>query len=49
MTGSYIATTTAFLVVNIQLTPMWIIWLGPTLLGTILIIYYTRTYRSAFR
>lgn len=49
MTGSYIATTTAFLVVNIQLTPMWIIWLGPTLLGTILIIYYTKKYRSAFR
>lgn len=49
MTGSYIATTTAFLVVNIQLPPMWIIWLGPTLLGTMLIIYYTRKYKSAFR
>ncbi len=43
MLGSYIATVTAFLVVNVQnLEPQWIPWLAPTIIGTPLIAYYTR-------
>lgn len=38
MGGSYIAASTAFLVNNITLQPEFIVWLGPTLVGTILII-----------
>ncbi len=34
MGGSYIATSTAFLVVNIDFSPQWIIWLLPTVIGT---------------
>ena len=45
MTGSYIATFTAFLVVNVQnFNPYWLPWLAPTLLFVPLIIYWTRKY-----
>lgn len=37
MIGSYISAFTAFLVVNIQIEQMWIIWLAPTLVGSVLI------------
>ena len=37
MGGSYIAATTAFLVNNIHIDPMWIVWLLPTVIGTALI------------
>lgn len=43
MLGSYIATTTAFLVVNVQeFQPYWLPWIGPTIIVTPLIFYYSR-------
>lgn len=43
MMGSYIATTTAFIVTNIKtFEPAWLPWLLPTILGTPLIVYWTR-------
>lgn len=43
MTGSYIATMTAFLVVNMQgFRPEWLVWLAPTFVLTPLMIYYQR-------
>lgn len=45
MLGSYIATSTAFIVVNIQMTDYpWIPWLAPTVIGTPLIAYWTKRY-----
>lgn len=46
MSGSYIATSTAFLVVNISFQPEWIIWLLPTAVGTPLIILSSRKWRK---
>jgi uncharacterized membrane protein len=47
MLGAYIATTTAFLVVNVRdVEPAWLPWLLPTVLGTPLIAYWTRRVRS---
>jgi len=46
MSGSYIATITAFLVVNVQLKPQWIIWLLPTVVGTPLIINTSNKWRK---
>jgi uncharacterized membrane protein len=37
MGGGYIATVTAFLVVNISLSPAWVVWLAPTVVGSIFI------------
>lgn len=46
MLGAYIATLTAFLVVNGEFFPSPLIaWLGPTIIGTPLIIYWIRKYR----
>lgn len=46
MLGAYIATFTAFLVVNDQFFPSPLIaWLGPTVFGTPLIFYWIRKYR----
>lgn len=43
MLGSFIATTTAFLVTNVQdFNPAWLPWLAPTIVGSPLIAYYTR-------
>ena len=41
MTGAYIASVTAFLVVN-ELLPYYLNWLLPTILGSIYISYWTR-------
>ena len=38
MGGSFIATSTAFLLVNISFEPRWVVWLAPTAIGTPLII-----------
>lgn len=47
MAGAYIATSTAFVVVNINFVkPGWIVWLLPTALGTPIIIYYTRLWKK---
>ena len=42
MLGAYIATTTAFLVVNLTLLPQAVVFIGPTLAGVPLIIWMTR-------
>lgn len=43
MSGTYIATVTAFLVVNINFVkPWWLLWLLPTAIGTLVIAYFTR-------
>ncbi len=46
MLGGYIATFTAFLVVNVTLVSLpWLPWLLPTIIGTPLIAYWTRKYQ----
>jgi len=45
MVGSYIATLTAFLVVNLKVfDPVWLPWLAPTFILFPLIIYWIRKY-----
>lgn len=45
MLGAYIATLTAFLVVNVKsFEPNWLIWISPSIAGGALIFYYTRTF-----
>jgi uncharacterized membrane protein len=44
MIGTYIASITAFLVVNINFKPAFVIWLAPTVLLVPLIIYWSRKY-----
>jgi hypothetical protein len=47
MLGAYIATVTAFLVVNGEFFPSPLIaWLGPTVIGTPLIFYWINKYRQ---
>ena len=46
MGGSYIATSTAFLVVNIDLEPQWIVWLLPTVIGTPMITIASRNWAT---
>jgi len=45
ISGAYIATFTAFLVVNVQTNPAYIAWLLPTVLGSLLIAYFQRKYK----
>jgi uncharacterized membrane protein len=49
MIGSYIASTTAFLVVNNTILPGIVAWLLPTLIITPLIIKWTRKYQVLVR
>jgi hypothetical protein len=49
MGGSYIAASTAFLVNNVHLDPMWIVWLLPTVVGTILIINTTNSWNKKLK
>jgi hypothetical protein len=44
MIGTYIASITAFLVVNIDFKPAFVIWLAPTVILVPLIIYWSRKY-----
>lgn len=47
MLGTYIATSTAFLVVNVtNFNPAWVPWLMPTFIGTPLIFYWIQKYSS---
>lgn len=48
MCGGYIATVTAFVVVNVHLTPGWVLWLLPTAIGTPLIALTVRKYKKQF-
>ncbi len=50
MLGSYIATVTAFTVVNINFVkPGWIVWLLPTALGLPAIMYYNRKLKAKLK
>ncbi|HWB64137.1 MAG TPA: hypothetical protein VG603_11540 [Chitinophagales bacterium] len=50
MVGTYIATSTAFLVVNINFVkPGWLLWLLPTAIGTPVIIYFTSQWRAKLK
>lgn len=44
MMGAMIASYTAFLVVNVQINMQWILWLLPTVIGSILIAFFIRKY-----
>ena len=44
MMGALIASYTAFLVVNIHFQPTWVIWLLPTVAGTVFIYYFRKKY-----
>lgn len=46
MGGSYIATVTAFLVINIDFQPAWIVWLLPTAVGTPIMIKTSAAWRK---
>jgi hypothetical protein len=46
MMGATIAVVTAFLVVNVQFDPGWVIWLGPTVLLTPVIFVWARRIRE---
>ena len=46
MTGSYVAATTAFLVVNNKILPSVVAWLLPTIIMAPLIIKWTRKYKT---
>lgn len=46
MSGSYIAATTAFLVNNVYFLPPLILWLGPTLIGTLIIGWFSKPYKD---
>lgn len=46
MGGSYIATVTAFMVVNIDFSPQWLIWLLPTFVGTPILIKTSNSWRK---
>lgn len=48
MLAAYIATFTAFLVVNVTFLPMVVVWLAPTVIGTPLIAYWVRRYKRKF-
>lgn len=47
MLAAYIATCTAFLVVNGSFLPAFVAWTAPTFIGSILIAYFLRKYRRA--
>lgn len=50
MLGSYIATVTAFAVVNINFVkPGWIVWLLPTVLGLPAILYYNHKLKATLK
>ncbi len=49
MSGSYIASTTAFLVVNNTFFPSVIAWLLPTMIITPLIVVWTRRYKVVLK
>lgn len=45
MLGAYIATTTAFAVVNLQFLPPLVVWLTPTVIGTVGITVWITYYK----
>jgi hypothetical protein len=49
MGGGYIATVTAFVVVNVKMNPGWILWLLPTAIGAPIIYRTVAHYKRQFR
>ncbi|PSL45341.1 hypothetical protein CLV51_10443 [Chitinophaga niastensis] len=49
MGGAYIATITAFLVVNVRFLPGWIVWLGPLTVGLVIINITIARYKRKFK
>jgi len=49
MIASYISAVTAFLVVNLTVGPPLLIWLGPSVLGSVAITLFIRKYKRKFR
>lgn len=49
MIGGYIATFTAFCVVNVKFLPALLVWLLPTVIGSVGIVWWTRYYRRKFQ
>lgn len=49
ISGAYIAACTAFVVTNVQFSPSWVLWLGPTVIGSVFIAVSTRTWRKKLR
>jgi uncharacterized membrane protein len=49
MCGAYIATFTAFVVVNVHTNPDYLGWILPTLIGTPLIFYYIYAHKKKFQ
>ena len=50
MMGAYIATVTAFLVVNINFVkPGWVLWLLPTAIGIPIILYYNKIWKQKLK
>lgn len=49
MLSAYIATVTAFSVVNFKFLPPFARWLWPTIVGTVGIVIWTRHYRRKFQ
>jgi uncharacterized membrane protein len=49
ISGAYIATLTAFLVINVQTDPVYIAWLLPTVLGLPVILFFKRKYGKKTR
>lgn len=50
MVGTYIATTTAFLVVNVKnVNPAWLPWLLPTFIGTPFIFYWIGQWKKKLK
>lgn len=47
--GAYIATLTAFLVTNVNFSPAWVIWLAPTLIGSILLARTSKEWRNKLK
>ncbi|MBL4709836.1 MAG: hypothetical protein JKY48_15495 [Flavobacteriales bacterium] len=45
MGGSFIATSTAFILTNIHFEPQWIVWLAPTLIGSPLMAIAIRKWK----
>ena len=49
MGGAYISTVTAFLVNNVHIQQQWLVWVGPTVIGTMLITRAIRNWRSKLK
>jgi len=49
MGGSFIATSTAFLLVNTSVEPVWIMWLLPTFIGTPMIVLSIRSWTKKLK